>query len=224
MYCFHIIRGRINELNGEMVLKGTSLPALKAITKILVLDDDGFVFMEPLRRSEFCIEYRQDIQALSDVAEYDIILCDIRGVGAFLDSQYEGAYLVKKIKEKYPNKIVISYTASDYSPSYQEYLKYADAIIPKGTSLEDWDSLLTEKIRELADPVKMWEKTREALLKANVQTITVAEYESQYVKAIQNNSFESIKKLFEKKKKPGTEIMLSLLTSVIAKVIEKAVL
>lgn len=224
MWSIHLIKGRLVELNGEMILKGTSLPALKAITKILVLDDDGFVFMDSLRRSEFSIEHRQDIQALSDVAEYDIVLCDIRGVGRFLNSQYEGAYLVKKIKEKYPNKIVISYTANDYSPDYQEYLKYADAIIPKGTSLEDWDALLTEKLRELADPVKMWEKTRTALLKADVQTIVVAEYESQYVKAIQNNSFETIRKLFEGQKKPGAEIMVSLLSSVVVKLIKKVAL
>ena len=148
-------------------------------------------------------------------------MCDIRGVGKFLNSQYEGAYLVKKIKEKYPNKIVISYTANDYTPDYQQYLQYADAIIPKGTSLEDWDSLLTQKLRELADPVKMWEKTRNALLEVKVPTITVAEYEAQYVKAVQNNNFESIRKLFSGQQKIGAEIMLSLLTSVVVKLIKE---
>ena len=212
MWSLHLIKGRLSELNGEVVLKGAPLPTLKAITKILVLDDDDFAFMESLRRSEFSIEHRQDIQALSDVAEYDIIMCDIRGVGKFLNSQYEGAYLVKKIKEKYPNKIVISYTANDYTP---------DAIIPKGTSLEDWDSLLTQKLRELADPVKMWEKTRNALLEVKVPTITVAEYEAQYVKAVQNNNFESIRKLFSGQQKIGAEIMLSLLTSVVVKLIKE---
>ena len=221
MWSLHLIKGRLSELNGEVVLKGAPLPTLKAITKILVLDDDDFAFMESLRRSEFSIEHRQDIQALSDVAEYDIIMCDIRGVGKFLNSQYEGAYLVKKIKEKYPNKIVISYTANDYTPDYQQYLQYADAIIPKGTSLEDWDSLLTQKLRELADPVKMWEKTRNALLEVKVPTITVAEYEAQYVKAVQNNNFESIRKLFSGQQKIGAEIMLSLLTSVVVKLIKE---
>lgn len=178
----------------------------------MVIDDDEFVYLDSLKRSEYCIEYRPDIQSLKDVAEYDIILCDIRGVGKFLNSPFEGAYLVKQIKEKYPNKIVISYTANNYDPKFQEYLAFADATIPKGTALEDWDSMLTKMLKELADPVKQWEKARKALLAAGVSTVMVAKYESEYVKAVKNGDYKSLKDVYENSKKPGKDIMISLLS------------
>ena len=158
---------------------------------------------------------------LSDAAEYDIILCDIRGVGKFLESDYDGANLIKALKTKYPNKIILAYTANDYDASFQKYLDYADGIVPKGTyGLDDWVSLLEETLNDCADPVKQWERTRKLLLKANVSTIDVAKYESQYVKAIRNGSFESFKKLYGKKKHVGDNIMIDLVSSVIAKMIK----
>lgn len=201
----------IVDLNGDIILKEISLQNLKKNTEILVIDDDEFIHLETLKASEYRIEHRQDINSLNDVAEYDIILCDIRGVGKFLNSEYQGAYLVKQIKDKYPNKIVIAYTANSYDPKFEEFLHYADAIFPKGTASEDWDSLLSKMLKELSDPVIQWKKTRSALLKANVPTITVAKYESEYVKAIKNNTFESLKNLYQKSSKPEKEILLSLL-------------
>ena len=186
----------------------------------MVIDDDEFVYLDLLRKSEYRIEHRSDIQSLKDVAEFDVILCDVRGVGKFLNSQFEGAYLVKQIKEKYPNKIVISYTANSYDPKFQEYLSYADATVPKGTALEDWDSLLTKMLKELADPVKQWEKARKALLQAGVPTIIVAKYESEYVRAVKSGEYESLKEVYEKSKKPGRDIMVSLL-SIVFKAISK---
>lgn len=218
--CIYYIPRKLSDLNGETILKEITLANLKRNTEILVIDDDEFVYLDLLRKSEYRIEHRSDIQSLKDVAEFDVILCDVRGVGKFLNSQFEGAYLVKQIKEKYPNKIVISYTANSYDPKFQEYLSYADATVPKGTALEDWDSLLTKMLKELADPVKQWEKARKALLQAGVPTIIVAKYESEYVRAVKSGEYESLKEVYEKSKKPGRDIMVSLL-SIVFKAIRK---
>lgn len=214
MMCIYYIPRKLSDLNGEHILREIKLSQLKRNTEILVIDDDEFVYLESLKKLEYHIEHRTDIQGLKDVAEYDIILCDIRGVGKFLRSPYEGAYLVKQIKEKYPNKIVISYTANDYDPKFQEYLAYADATIPKGTALEDWDAMLTKMLKELVDPVKQWEKARNALLAAGVSTVMVAQYESQYVKAVKNGDYKSLKDVYVNSKKPGNDIMISLLSMI----------
>lgn len=214
MMCIYYIPRKLSDLNGEPILREITLSQLKRNTEILVIDDDEFVYLESLKKIEYHIEHRTDIQGLKDVAEYDIILCDIRGVGKLLRSPYEGAYLVKQIKEKYPNKIVISYTANDYDPKFQEYLAYADATIPKGTALEDWDAMLTKMLNELVDPVKQWEKARNALLAAGVSTVMVAQYESQYVKAVKNGDYKSLKDVYVNSKKPGKDIMISLLSMI----------
>lgn len=212
---------KIFELNGDAILKEKSLSTIKKLTEILVIDDKEFGFLDALRKHEFSIQQKYDLTHLSDAAEYDIILCDIRGVGKFLESDYDGANLIKALKIKYPNKIILAYTANDYDASFQKYLDYADGIVPKGTyGLDDWVSLLEETLNDCADPVKQWERTRKLLLKANVSTIDVAKYESQYVKAIRNGSFESFKKLYGKKKHVGDNIMIDLVSSVIAKMIK----
>lgn len=219
--CMSIFYHKIFELNGDAILKEKSLSTIKKLTEILVIDDKEFGFLDALRKHEFSIQQKYDLTHLSDAAEYDIILCDIRGVGKFLESDYDGANLIKALKIKYPNKIILAYTANDYDASFQKYLDYADGIVPKGTyGLDDWVSLLEETLNDCADPVKQWERTRKLLLKANVSTIDVAKYESQYVKAIRNGSFESFKKLYGKKKHVGDNIMIDLVSSVIAKMIK----
>ena len=219
--CMSIFYHKIFELNGDAILKEKSLSTIKKLTEILVIDDKEFGFLDALRKHEFSIQQKYDLTHLSDAAEYDIILCDIRGVGKFLESDYDGANLIKALKTKYPNKIILAYTANDYDASFQKYLDYADGIVPKGTyGLDDWVSLLEETLNDCADPVKQWERTRKLLLKANVSTIDVAKYESQYVKAIMNGSFESFKKLYGKKKHVGDNIMIDLVSSVIAKMIK----
>lgn len=219
--CISIFYHKVYELNGDAILKEKSLSMLKKLTEILVIDDKEFSFLEALRKHEFSIQQKNDLTHLSDAAEYDVILCDIRGVGKFLGSEYEGANLIKALKTKYPNKVILAYTANEYDARFQKYLDYADGIAPKGSyGLEDWVSLLEETLNDCADPVKQWERTRKQLLKANVSTIEVAKYESQYVKAVKNGSFESFKKLYGKKKHTGDSIMIDLVSSVIAKILK----
>ena len=154
---------------------------------------------------------KKDITDLRDVEAYPIILCDIRGVGNFLESEYGGAYLIKQLKEKYPEKTIIAYTANDYNAQFQQYLDYADDTVPKGSyALEDWTSLLDKLLKEYADPIKIWEKTRRSLIEAGVPTIDVAKYESDYVKAIKSGKFESFEKIYSRKTDRGGAIMLAL--------------
>ena len=95
--CIYYIPRKLSDLNGETILKEITLANLKRNTEILVIDDDEFVYLDLLRKSEYRIEHRSDIQSLKDVAEFDVILCDVRGVGKFLNSQFEGAYLLSLI-------------------------------------------------------------------------------------------------------------------------------
>ena len=219
--CISVFYRKLSELNGESILKEQSITTLKKLTEILVIDDNDFAYLEALQRYEFNIKQKKDLTHLSDAEVFDVILCDIRGVGTFLSSPYEGANLIKELKTKYPAKTIIAYTAEPYNASFQKFLNYADGIMPKGTSLEDWVALLEKTLRDCADPVVQWDKTRKLLLRAKVDTIDVAKYESQYVRAVKNENFDSLKKLYEKSKKQGANIMLDLTTSLIAKIIKE---
>lgn len=218
--CLQLFYHKLSELKGESILNGTNISTLKKEIEILVIDDNEFPFLTVLQQYEFNIKQKNDLTHLSDVAEFDIILCDIRGVGKFLESNFEGANLIKELKTKYPSKIIIAYTANDYDATFQQYLNFADSIVPKGSfSVEDWVSLLTKTLYECVDPSIQWKRTRTALLNAGVSTVEVAKYESQYVKAVKSGSFESINKLYGKKNNEAAKIMVELASSILAKLI-----
>lgn len=186
---------QISELNGEQILKEITLSKLKREVDILIIDDEDFPLLDDLKKHEFNIEYKKDITTLKDVEPYPIVLCDIHGVGKFLGSDKEGAYLVSQIKEKYPSKIVISYTADTTAPSVQKYLHCADNVMAKGTSIEDWAELLNDSVKKIANPVHVWKKLQTDLLKENVSTRDIAFLEDKFVKAIKTGKYESLKKL-----------------------------
>lgn len=217
--CVYFIPHKLYELNGDAVLSEQSITKLKRLTSILIIDDKPFEYLDILRTSyEFNIQQKNDLTLLSDVEAFDIVLCDIRGVGKFLNSPYEGAKLIKELKEKYPNKMIIAYTTFEYRSEFQEYLDYADKKIYKGApDLDTWVGILTQVLRESADPVKYWERIRKALIVANVPTIEIAKYESQYVSAYEKKNFESLKKLYSKKNNIGSQIMIEIASSTLAK-------
>lgn len=212
----------ISELNGETILQEISVADLKMTTKILVIDDQEFDYFKDLQKYDFNIRWKEDLTELSDAAEYDIILCDIRSVGNFLKSKYDGANLIKQLRVKYPNKIIVAYTAEPYEADFEPFLEAATHIIAKGTyTIEAWVSLLEKYVKELADPVEQWKKTRKTLLEAGVSTIEIAKYESSYVKAVKRKEYESLKKLYSSKKDAGSKIMLELILTIISKSIKK---
>ena len=124
-----------------------------------------------------------------------IVLCDISGVGQCLNSKYEGAFLANEIKKAYPNKIVISYTSTSYSPNHYQFQQLLDGIFPKGSSIEDWVSLLDDKIKKLADIKYQWVTTRNKLLQENINIGIVADLEHIFVKSVINKDFQSLKKI-----------------------------
>ncbi len=215
-----LIKNEISDLNSEMLLKEYTLEQLKRATDILVIDDDPFTYIDILQANDFRIKQKTDIDAIGDVERFDIILCDVKGVGKFLCSKFEGAYLVQQIKETYPNKIVVIYTGNPYDASYQKYIQYADYTMEKGTPQEDWTALLTDILRKNANPVQQWKKTRSQLLDAGVSIVDVAKYEDKYVSAIKSGNYKSLEDLCSKSNGQVHSILVELLSSTIAKLIK----
>ena len=54
-----------------------------------------------LQRHKFDIDKFDDIENIESLNAYDIILCDIQGVGTKFNTSYQGAYLVKEIYKRY---------------------------------------------------------------------------------------------------------------------------
>jgi CheY-like chemotaxis protein len=79
---------------------------------IAVIDDEKFKPHGNLTNYGYKIQELPDIKSLDQVTDFDVILCDLMGVGQNFDQAIGGASIIREIKENYPTKFVIAYTGA----------------------------------------------------------------------------------------------------------------
>lgn len=191
----------------------------------LVIDDEKFTFLEALQKHKFAIDYKPDLQTINELEPYEIVLCDIRGVGKFLASKFEGAHLIREAKKFYPSKQIIAFTASAFDASYKDYFDVADDYVRKDTSLDVWIALLDERVKKCVDPIHQWHILRESLLKAGMETIDVARIEKLYVDAVKKKDFNAFENLVRTKVKLSSnvlDVVTKFMASLAVKLMTKA--
>lgn len=154
-------------------------------TKVVIIDDEDFVFFEELRRSGFNITQYHDVEDLQTLGEFDVIICDIKGVGKKFNTKSEGAYLLRELKKKYPYKVFAAYTGSSHKLHINEYLD-GISIIKKDIEVEDWCSEIENLIKKSKDPIYLWGLMREQLFKHGISTLDIARIEHEYTNTILN--------------------------------------
>ncbi len=88
--------------------------------------------MPLFKRDGYTIDQWSDVDDLGalESEDYDLILLDLKGVGA-KESADEGFGILKHIRETSPAQIVIAYSNSDLSLAYQPFFRNADAVLHK---------------------------------------------------------------------------------------------
>lgn len=123
------------ENNQDKQDRDDCLIELKKKTKILFIDDDNKFKVVNILKSSGWINTKiiKDINNLDsdEVRTTDIFFVDIQGVGKKLDFQDEGLGLANALKNKYPNKKVVIYSAENRGDRFHEALKKADDSLPK---------------------------------------------------------------------------------------------
>lgn len=209
----------IQDLNDDFSLAyPRSTKELRSKVETLIIDDEDLILEDYLRKNGFNISHKKDIESIKDVAEYAIILCDIRDVGKALGATMEGAFLVREIKNNYPNKQVVAYTGSAYDASFNNYMSYADDVISKGLPVDDWVSLLDRQIELSVNPIHQWEILRKYLLEKNMSTAFIAKLEDKYVRCIKKKDFKELAQLSQSNGE-AHEIISEFISSVCAKLI-----
>lgn len=171
----------INELKNYNV---SFNPQKRETVKILVIDDNEFTPLERLQKLNFNIRQEKDISNIYLVAEYDVILVDIDGIGLSLNETYQGAYVISEIRKQYPQKVVIAYTSKTYDASYNKYFNMADYVFKKDIASEEWSENLDSAIENAIDPISCWKKLRDYLLEKDVSLQTLIRIEDEYVKSV----------------------------------------
>lgn len=171
---------------------------LRRSVKIAVIDDQPFAPEHNLRNNQFQIDTFTDIHQVEKISEYPIVLCDLQGVGLHLANDLQGAYLIEEIKRNYPEKSVIAFTGGSANSTITRRAEAAaDDYLRKDSSIEDWRYILDKHIKNLSDPVFVWQQLRIRLISADISPLELLKLEHAYVSSIKsgaNIAREAIKK------------------------------
>lgn len=178
----------------------TSISEKKKIeeTKILIIDDDELKLEKTLRRIGYNVIWKKDVDVLSDVEDYPIIICDYKGVGLKFDSEFEGLNLSMLIKEKYPEKIIYLLSAADFNPRANKYIKYIDELVYKGEE-DKIIEYIKDDCNKLFDPKERWIQYKKILKNKGIKEKDIFRLEDLYVRSfIEKKDMLSSNSLFKK--------------------------
>ena len=175
-------RYTINDLKTAKILMDSMS---RDYVKILVIDDEDFLYKEELHSRGFNLNYLDDLQNLDLVSAYPIIISDIRGVGKSMKMDNEGASLIVELKKKYPLKIIAAYSGSTFDATYNNYLAGV-TIIKKDAKLDEWTSYLDRLIEKVTNPIEKWCTLRDYLISREVDLFELAKLEHEYVDVVLN--------------------------------------
>jgi hypothetical protein len=151
---------------------------------ILVIDDEPFTQQKHLEMHGYSLTYFEDIQTIDVASKYPIIICDIKGVGKKLGSKNEGAHLLAEIRQKFPDKYLISHTGLTTEPRYNKDLRSADIVVSKDKSIDDWVEMLDRAFRIMADPTQRWARIRERLISNGEDLFEIFRLEQAYIESV----------------------------------------
>lgn len=174
---------------------------LRATVRIVVIDDEKFQAFSNLSSYGYNISELPDIKSISDIESYDIVLCDLMGVGKNFDKTIGGASIIREIKKNYPTKFVVAYSgARANSIEASAAREYADEFIKKDEDISRWVERLDAIIETVVDPYEMWLVARQGLIDNEIDIRRIVELEDAYVRSINTKdaNFGPLRKLIVK--------------------------
>ena len=164
----------------------------RGAVKIAVIDDHPFAAHANLASHNYNIVQFGDISNIDQVKEYDIILCDILGVGLFFNDSLQGASLIIEIKRHYPGKWVLAYTGATLSQTAtREAKSAADELIKKDIEINEWIKCLDRYVNFVLNPHVIWTRIRDDLIKRGLSTKDLIIIEDAFTSSILKNKPDS---------------------------------
>ncbi|MGN6646049.1 MAG: hypothetical protein ACTHJT_05925 [Cytophaga sp.] len=131
----------------------TEIDKLRRSISILFIDDDTKFKVVKILVNEGWINTKSiiDLKSYNDesIRNSDIVFVDVQGVGKLLDCKDEGLGLAMNIKNKYPNKKVVIYSAVQLHNVFHEAVQKVDFLLSKDAEPYEFISLIERFSKEL---------------------------------------------------------------------------
>ena len=182
----------LHDLETSYKISEEMFQAEKRKVRIAIIDDE---YVDNAADNLRSAGYRDvtpitNIARLDDVESFDLLLIDIKGIGArFLQgtksAALEGLSMAKEIKRQYPLKKVIVFSAmlNEYEDNFILH-DIVDAYFVKDGDISERNRQIDQCIKERIDPVFLWKRNRSLLLEKGVSIHAVAKLESKIVESI----------------------------------------
>lgn len=154
--------------------------------KICFIDDKGFD-VELFRKTGYVnTDYKLDFANCNDIQAYDLIACDIDGIGTSLDSKRQGLAVAETIIATFPEKIVLIYTSNNPFDYAEDYHSVGDGYFNKNISINDMAKLFDSYAAVFYDEIAAWRKIEKQLRKNSIANKTIAFVEDLYVRSLED--------------------------------------
>ena len=188
------------------IVKEKSIEKLRERVKILLVDDEEYEIIDILKTRGYDIYYKSDINYLIETEPFDIILLDIKGIAKMFGSPKQGFGFAINVKNKYPQKVVVSFSGTS-DIRINEELHKIDGFIMKDTDVDTWCNRLDKYIKDYCDPNYQWNAIANKLKKDGVNEDVINELKDEFISSFENNSFDSFSSKFMENVKNAKELM-----------------
>ncbi len=142
-----------NQEEKKSIDRNTIIDLMQSETSVLFIDDDkNFNVVKILKDSHWKkVKTVVDIKSLDLplVREANIVFVDINGVGKLLNLEFEGLDLALMLKQRYPEKKVIIYSANRNNNSFHKAWDMCDFKLEKNALPYQFQNLVEEYSIEL---------------------------------------------------------------------------
>lgn len=173
-----------------------SLDEIKQLVKILFIDDVKFDVVDTMKDCGWLqIKRIKDIDNLDhpDIQDTHIFFVDIQGVGKKLSFSDEGLGLAKAIKEKYPSKSIILYSAQTTGDRFHKTLSIVDATIRKNADTYEFLKLAEKYSKQAFCLTECLLRIQKTIKKETGTQIEIDKIEKDFLKLHRRNNINSSK-------------------------------
>lgn len=172
---------------------------LRSKIQICLIDDKAQKpLVAKLRVHGYNVTKLDDLTRVSEVEEFPIVVTDIMGIGKSFGSDNEGWHVVRELRNQWPMKYILAYSAGNWDVSYSSYMEHLDGYLKKDALIEEWVVRLDAGVSATGDSVVYWKRCRDLLLKQGVSTEHVALLEDAFVRDVSSGKSKRMARLWAK--------------------------